>query len=58
MEKDHTKLSEEALQELAKQAVEIIATEKEELSSIETHCTQDITSIGEFSLVVLSYSDI
>ena len=55
MEKDHTKLSEEALQELAKQAVEIIATEKEELSSIEAHCTQDIASIGEFSLVVLSY---
>ena len=55
MEKDHTKLSEEALQELAKQAVEIIATEKEELTSIEAHCTQDIASIGEFSLVVLSY---
>ena len=40
VEKDHTKLSEEALQELAKQAVEIIATEKEELTFIEAHCTQ------------------
>eukprot|EP00731_Ephydatia_muelleri_P002597 Em0001g2597a len=47
VEKDHTKLSEEALQELAKQAVEIIATEKEELSSIEAHCTQDIASIED-----------
>ena len=46
-EKDHAKLSEEALQELAKQAVEIIATEKEELTSIEAHCTQDIASIEE-----------
>eukprot|EP00731_Ephydatia_muelleri_P002564 Em0001g2564a len=47
VEKDHTKLSEEALQELAKQAVEIIATEKEELTSIEAHCTQDIASIED-----------
>eukprot|EP00731_Ephydatia_muelleri_P002563 Em0001g2563a len=46
VEKDRTKLSEEALQELAKQAVEIIATEKEELTFIEAHCTQDIASIG------------
>ena len=55
MEKDHTKLSEEALQELAKQAVEIIATEKEELTFVEAYF---ITSIGEFSLVVLSYCGI
>ena len=43
----HTKLSEEALQDLAKQAVDIIATEKEELNTIEAHCTQDLASIGE-----------